>query len=117
MPKINLTQAKKMTTFKQFLIKEVAYEDGIDVEFDEHGRIVSKKPVVATSKTKKDEPRSEAEASYELDKHIAHTRNPQANAMTLSAAEQRRAEERKKNKKPSLAARITGIVKKSLNID
>jgi hypothetical protein len=34
-----MKQIKMKQTFKTFLINEVKYEDGIDVEIDNHGRI------------------------------------------------------------------------------
>ena len=46
-------------TFKTFLINEVKYEDGIDVEIDSHGRISG---TVSPSNSGKKELRSEFSA-------------------------------------------------------
>ena len=102
---------KPMKTFKDFLINEVRYEGGIDVKVDRSGRIST--PNVITNQvgmTSRDS-KSEATASAEMSKHVNQSsRNPVASATTLSAAERKRAEERKKRR--SLGDRLTSIVKK-----
>ena len=54
-------------TFKTFLINEVKYEDGIDVEFDAHGRISG---TVSPSSSGQKDLRSEFTAADEINNQM-----------------------------------------------
>lgn len=88
-------------TFKTFLINEVKYEDGIDVEIDDHGRISG---TVPPPNSVKKELRSEFTAADEINNHISPNKKP--GVMTLSAAERARANARKKIKKQSIWRKV-----------
>lgn len=88
-------------TFKTFLINEVKYEDGIDVEFDAHGRISG---TVSPSSSGQKDLRSEFTAADEMNKHVSPDKKP--GVMTLSAAERARANARKKIKKQSIWRKV-----------
>lgn len=99
--------------FKTFLINEVKYEGGIDVEVDQHGRV---KEVGQISGSGKKDSRSEATANIEMGKHASGGRtnqSPQSPSPTqLSDAEHRRAEERKKRKAIPVGSKLHSVVKK-----
>jgi hypothetical protein len=94
-------QIKMKQTFKTFLINEVKYENGIDVEIDNHGRISG---TVSPSSSGKKELRSEFTAADEMNKHVSPDKKP--GVMTLSAAERARADARKKIKKQSIWRKV-----------
>ena len=97
--------------FKTFLMYEVKYDGGIDVDVDRHGRITSTSTIQSSNKK---DPRSEAAAADELEKGISRGTVKKASAVELSDAERKRIEDRKNRTKIKPESGLFHSIKKMI---
>lgn len=98
--------------FKTFLMHEVKYDGGIDVDVDQHGRIT---PTSTIQTSNKKDPRSEAAAADELEKHSKRVpAGRPASATELSDSERKRIEARKNRTKIKPESGLFHSIKKMI---
>lgn len=98
--------------FKTFLMHEVKYDGGIDVDVDRHGRIT---PTSTIQSSNKKDPRSEAAAADELEKGANRgDTGKKASATELSDAERERIAARKNRTKIKPESGLFHSIKKMI---